>query len=214
MKELQATKVLGGGLGTVVRTVLGLAALAGFWFMSLSCLQVLVNSSWYPVTFLGQCGVRLTSDSLVHFGTLHPQADRACEGYEFLRPNWNPREETGVWSAGNDASVIVPVRYPRDISQAWVELAVNTYVGLGFTQGNQKVTIKTNFCEQIIINFREPGSDRVVRIPIPGEVFNSLENLNLRISVNKTFNPSAIGVSDDKRDLGVFLRTLEVKTIE
>lgn len=211
---MQARKVLGDGLETVLRIFLGLSALAGFWFLTLSSFQALVNGGWYPVTFLGQCDARLSSDTLVHFGTVDPQVERACEGYDFLKLNWNQREQSGVWSAANDASVMIPVRYPRDISYAWVELSVNTFVGLGFTEGIQKVTIKTNFCEQIEIDFREPRGDRVVSIPVPGEVFNSLEKLDLRIIVSKTFNPSLIDLSKDSRDLGVFLRTLEVKTIE
>lgn len=162
----------------------------------------------FPMPALAvQCPQVLDQGRRAGFGTSPAEAD--CVLTAALLDGWHAPERNGVWSKARVATISVRVAASPDSADPVIRLALKSYPGLGFYPG--KTTIRVRSGEIVLTDFEDAkGTPAVSEFAVPRRAVGSNGLLKLSIESDRVYNPKALGVAADTRDLGVHLRSLEL----
>lgn len=161
---------------------------------------------------LMQCAVPIEVGTKVLFGTSSLSNQQSCGGGKMLWDGWHVQERLGVWSKLDKAIVALPTAGLKHGTLV-VTLDIGTYVGLGFTDGTQQISIHLGG-KMLTTRIDKKGAGlQTLRVTIPSDEWVPGEDLNFILSVDHTINPARNAISADERELGVYLSSLEVESI-
>lgn len=128
-----------------------------------------------------------------------------------LVDGWHAPELTGVWSKARVATLRVRVQVAADAEPLVMRLAIKSYSGLGFYPGRTRILIRSG--ESILVEVEDAQeSPAVVDFTVPRRLVGVNGVLDLAIETDRIYNPKALGIAPDTRDLGVNLQSLELMT--
>lgn len=141
------------------------------------------------------------------FGTAPAGTD--CVLTAALVDGWHTPERNGVWSKARVATLRVRVPESPDSTALVIRLAMKSYPGLGFYPGTTAIRIRSG--ETVLADVEDAKeSPPVIEFAVPRQAVGVNGVLDLAIESNRVYNPKALGVAPDVRDLGVHLQSLEL----
>lgn len=160
--------------------------------------------SFLPIT----CDDNLGAGATVLFGS-RVRAE-GCIGNRFLRSGWNTPDAVGVWSNKDSGTLSLPLDKQLPPADLKLRLHAWSYTGMGFFNSTQTITIRlgNTILSKRLDKFQEPM--KPIDFTIPRAMWKPGTPIELKIEVNKTFNPKALGVAADARDLGINVRALTI----
>jgi hypothetical protein len=124
-----------------------------------------------------------------------------------LGEGWSTLEQTGVWSVGEEAFLVLR---PRDLSPATAELvlAVSAFV----TPDNPELGVDISALDEHLGGrvFRDGEGQRLLRVPFP-EAAASASRTVFSLRISDPARPVDLGLADDARRLGLHLEWLMVR---
>jgi hypothetical protein len=124
-----------------------------------------------------------------------------------LGEGWSTLEQTGVWTVGEEAFLVLR---PRDLSPATAEvvLAVSAFV----TPDHPELGVDISALDERLGGrvFRDGEGQRLLRIPFP-EAAASATRTVFRLGISEPARPVDLGLTDDARRLGLHLEWLMVR---
>jgi hypothetical protein len=137
----------------------------------------------------------------------HPKAcPHATDGDAWYAP-----EAMGVWGRGRLSSLTLT-------GAGWgqktvrLDLHVSTYAGMGFTQGDQTLTVKAHgaILGRQVLHAGMP--DQVMALTLPVGSRDGPDKVQLDLETDPPLTPAQVGgAKGDTRSLGVYLRSLQVQ---
>ena len=129
-----------------------------------------------------------------------------------LRDGWHAREGAGVWSKSRKATITLPTAGLQHGTLV-ATLTIGTYVGLGFTDGAQQISVLVGG-KMLATRIDKRGiGPQPLRVKISADEWIPGQDLNFILEVDPTINPAGSAISADVRDLGAHLFSLEVESI-
>jgi hypothetical protein len=147
----------------------------------------------------------------MEFGRTAARRDGACFAGSFLADGWSSPEDQCVWSDGGTARVSIPMP-PEATGDVDLTFAVSSFVGSGFTKGEQRVDAIVG--GRTLASWRWTAaaalSDSVVRVP--AELRGASGQVNLTFSIRDPIRPKDVGINpQDDRALGLLLCAVTAK---
>lgn len=131
-------------------------------------------------------------------------------GPAYLASGWSEPEPWGVWSDGDEASLVLPIS-PLERNPQVLLLEANALIA--HTHIEQRVEIWVNDVLATAVTLTQ-YSDNQIRIVIPKTVQNELKDsnyLNLKLKFADAIRPSEIDLSRDTRKLALGLISITVQ---
>ncbi|MES2972785.1 MAG: hypothetical protein V4757_04215 [Pseudomonadota bacterium] len=146
------------------------------------------------------CDRRRIAGLTVAFGNSLSRAQGECLGSAFLMKGWHLAERSGSWTRDSNATLQLPTG-GLPPGQLEVDLKLASYVGLGFGEGTQEVTLLLG--DRVLATRTESkgSGPQSLKGVIPASAWSRDSYLPLTLRVNKTVKPGA----GDARDLGLYL---------
>lgn len=155
-----------------------------------------------------ECGEHATFNTPVRFG-LEAGPLGGESGAKWLVGGWHPQELSGTWSNERTAKVHVP--FKAELGDKFsVKVIASTLTGLGFCDQFQTVRLKIG--DRIVASQGFVRGTGFLAIPFDMEQ-SELSNtgvLLLDVEVEDILNPAKLGLSTDKRNLGVMIKSLSI----
>ena len=124
-----------------------------------------------------------------------------------LVDGWHSPERNGVWSKARVAMIRVRVPDSPESVDAVIRLTLKSYPGLGFYPGSSTIRIRVG--DTVLAEFvDERGTSPVVEVPVPRTMIGAKGVLDLAIESDRVYNPKALGIAADARDLGIHLESI------
>ena len=158
------------------------------------------------------CSAPIAVGTKVSFGTLFLDEPQSCIGGSMLRDGWHSRERAGVWSRSRKATIILPTAGLRHGTLV-ATLTIGTYVGLGFTDGAQQISVLVGGKTLATRIDKKGTGPQPLRVKISANEWIPGQDLDFILEVDRTINPAGSAISADVRDLGAHLFSLEVESI-
>lgn len=160
--------------------------------------------SFLPIT----CDDKLAAGTTVLFGS-RVRAE-GCIGNRFLTSGWNTPDAVGVWSNTGSAMLMLPLDKQLPPGDLKLRLHAWSYTGMGFFNSTQTITVRLGgtILSKRLDKFQEPM--KPVDFTIPRAMWEPGTPIELKIEVDKTFNPKVLGLAVDARDLGINVRALTI----
>lgn len=157
-----------------------------------------------PIT----CDEKLTVGTTVLFGS-RVQAE-GCIGNRYLKSGWNTPDAVGAWSNTGSATLVLPLDEQLPPGNLKLRLHAWSYAGMGFFNSTQTITIRlgSTILSKRLDKFKDPM--KPIEFTIPRATWSPGTPMELKIEVNQTFNPKALALAPDARDLGVNVRALTI----
>lgn len=158
------------------------------------------------------CDKSIVSGTTVFFGTASSGEGRSCVANNWLREGWNSKEQAGVWSKEKNAVIVIPT---KGLSQGALvlTLSIGTFTGLGFYDSPQSMTLRDGIRILTTRTDKKGVGFQPLRIQIPSNKWSPGKDINLSIDVDHTINPAKEKLSNDTRDLGVYIQSLKVEVV-
>lgn len=159
------------------------------------------------------CSAPIAVGTKVSFGTLFLDEQQSCNGGPMLRDGWHARERAGVWSKSRRSTITLPTAGLRHGTLV-ATLTIGTYVGLGFTDGAQQISVLVGG-KTLTTRIDKKGiGPQPLRVKISADEWIPGQDLDFILEVDHTINPAGSAISADVRDLGAHLYSLEVESIK
>jgi hypothetical protein len=154
------------------------------------------------------CGSQLGPGEPAHFGFAATQDTVSCFGRRLLASGWSEPEPSGVWSQKKEARLVLPLESAQGEYEAVFDVV--SYVTFGLHPGPQtvQVSIQGKPAATWIFGKGLPAPD--TRVPIPLEL-DKTHKLEFKFLIEPTLNPKRLAMSQDSRDLGIFLRSVVIR---
>jgi len=126
-----------------------------------------------------------------------------------LRDGWNEREADGLWSKAGKATVVLPTSGLRH-GPLRLEMMAATYVGLGFADGVQKISLRVGGREFDRREDKKGDGPKTLVAHLSATDWTPEKDISLTLDVDRTINPSQSANNPDTRDLGGYLYALTI----
>jgi hypothetical protein len=119
-----------------------------------------------------------------------------------LSHGWASPEEWGVWSNSNEAGIQLNISGLNKEEDITFKGNFSGYIA----QGSQIVQVYAN--ENLVgtWEFNSSNSEGDKEVIIPKNILKNMETLNINFKISNPVSPASLGLSDDKRDLGIAMR--------
>jgi hypothetical protein len=133
---------------------------------------------------------------------------RGGNGLRYLVTGWSQPEESGTWSDGREAELLVPVQAQRG-DDVVLTFHASGLFGKG---GTQVVEVWINRLKTGAITFdeRHPNGRYSFAVPKAALKEGDTQNLQVLLRIQSPVKPKDLGINNDIRDLGIHLAALEV----
>jgi hypothetical protein len=129
-------------------------------------------------------------------------------GQRLLGEGWSTLEQTGVWTVGEEAVLVLK---PTDIPAANAELvlAVSAFV----TPDHPELEVEVSALDEHLGGrvFRHGEGQRLLRIPFPNAADAQTGRTVFKLRPSDPARPIDLGLADDARSLGLHLKWLMVR---
>ena len=140
----------------------------------------------------------LETGQRVFVGAHHP-------GLKYLSYGWHKSDPSGSWSKEEGAIVLTAI--PTGISKMTFRLRLAGFVHQSWPRSEVEIWINNELFERYAFNAETPH--RIVEIVLDPRDLASDGRVEIWLSNPTAVSPSRLGVSGDKRRLGVFLSSIE-----
>lgn len=125
----------------------------------------------------------------------------------FLLSGWYPVEPWGRWSSSPDAEVGFRISRPHDVA-----FSASLQPLLSSSHAGEPVTVLANGCVVGSANFSSTSETgpKTITGSVPSACIGPDGRVELNFRVDRTFTPTAIGLGEDKRAIGIGLRSLKI----
>ena len=130
----------------------------------------------------------------------------------FLAPSagWSNAEAHGTWSTGNQA--LINIRFPK-----FNKMAVLTFTSAGFVNSkNPKITltifVNSKLIDSVVYTTADNLASRLINIPV-GTLKSNFTKVPLVFKIAGSQSPHNLGLSLDKRNLGIYLESISLKSV-
>jgi len=162
-----------------------------------------------PGAIVAPCRSHMRVGSRISFGRSYNLGDGfVCNGSSMLLSGWSAVEASGTWTNSYEAVVSIPASViGAEISS--LALDINTYTGMGFTRGQQVIHISGAGFPSQSLAFETGHQLSPVVLTLSNHRSDS--PIDIRFRIENPIRPSSIGLGQDTRDLGVFLRSIRLQ---
>lgn len=122
----------------------------------------------------------------------------------FLIEGWSSSESWGTWSDGSSALILLPL--PKETVH---QLIVKMKPFIGSRQERQKIDIYINNILVKVVELSNAASDEIV-VNLPKNIAPQ-EVIELKFNIAKPISPFELGMSADRRKLGLGIETIVLK---
>ena len=161
-----------------------------------------------------RCDSSFTSGTILFFGNEIPdQEPNSCLGDFLLQDGWNSRGRIGTWSKMQEAAIAFPTKGFQQ-GPLTLTLQVGTLTGLGYYDIPQTLTVRAG---NVLLATRTDEKDdglQPLQIQIPNSLWKQGDDIILSIEVDPIVNPAKEKLSNDTRNLGVYLESFKIETIK
>ncbi len=170
--------------------------------------SIRVSRDSYVSALNVECGDYVSLGRPVRFclGSSQYQGDLATR---WLGDQWHPPEVAGIWSK----QAATPIRIPLADPPAWVSvtLSASTLTGIGWSDQPQTVTVQIGSRVAATKTFARGDGYGSLRFDVNREELAADGSLQMSLLIDDVINPAKRGVSNDTRDLGVYLQGLVIE---
>lgn len=131
-------------------------------------------------------------------------------GQDYLLSGWSQPETWGVWSDGPVSKLSLPISAGKGMA---LQLDVEAHAFLPETRHHQTVKVQINGNFVGIMEFSMNKNRNLRSLPIPADALSGKDEERFIISfeIASPMCPSDLGISEDKRNLGIGLINLTVR---
>lgn len=122
---------------------------------------------------------------------------------------WHGAELNGMWSSQPVASLLIPRSILSDGDKT-LRFEMATLVSMGAPGETQTVSVQVQNQTLGEWTFSSTEIPKDMRIVVPAQLRNLRKDIELNIVVSKLLNPAKLKLSQDGRDLGVYLHAIEI----
>jgi hypothetical protein len=117
-------------------------------------------------------------------------------------PGWSNEEQWGRWSDGSDAVLVVRLMQPATSDLA-LYMRAGAFLAAGLPQ--QRVKVFVNDQPVKLLTFWEVGVLRDIIVPLSLDLIAGAKQLTIRLNMPDAHSPASLGLSSDRRKLGLGL---------
>lgn len=132
---------------------------------------------------------------------------------EYQLGDWSEPEPIGTWTDGTDAKLRIPIKQPIK-DNLILEANVSPFLNQKHPKQLVDILVNGQFLTQWVfqIDFVENKQENIRKITIPAEFIqdNNDNHLELNFRIQKPVSPHSLGLSQDKRLLGLNVKTIQL----
>lgn len=128
---------------------------------------------------------------------------RGGNGSRSLREGWSKPETHGTWSCAERASLGIPVGRHTSVRNCRIELSP-------FLPPGQSQHLKVLLAGREVASLDLTGGTQTIDVALAPSDVAGADTIDLTLQTAQVFNPAALGLSRDTRNLGVMLKRITV----
>jgi hypothetical protein len=144
-----------------------------------------------------------------HYGT-DIEFSSTGEGNLYASNGWSNPEEWGRWTQGHEASLAIPIDTLTLDSDEKLTLSAEIQAFVSENHPHQHFVLEVNGTQILSDSFHLGEKRKQILAAIPSKVASQVSPLIIKFILQNPTSPAEVGISEDKRALGIGLRHLRI----